>query len=140
MAKELIDMLEAALEDSGIGPHSGHLLAQFFNGLPFPAWVKIVQPCGQIAMARVNKEYEHAYGLTTEDIIAREQSATLAEISEWEVNDRRALRKNERVQAVEKITFKGEKEPRTCLVYKWPAKIPDGWIVCGVAIPVGGAF
>lgn len=117
---------------------SSALLADFFETLPFPAWIKILDEDGHLRMAYVNGAYEAHVGITVKEYFSKEDidlAWTTAELQQFHENDKQAIDTRALVQTAETARNQQSGLESVWRGHKWPIIRNDGVIaVCGYAL------
>lgn len=130
---ELLTDLRKAAEECRLTEDVCELLTSFFQFLPTPAWIKVVQADGDLVMVRVNREYERQCGITAEQYRAQQDNRVWApgHADPMHLNDLRVVASQKVLEIEETTTDPQSGELRVWRVVKWP--VVRVIAVCGVA-------
>lgn len=117
---------------------SSALLADFFETLPFPAWIKILDDEGHLKMAYVNAAYEKHVGISVKEYFSKEDVElpwTEHELRQFEENDQKVIDTRALIQTAEHARNHESGQESVWKGHKWPIIRNDGVIaVCGYAL------
>lgn len=133
---EMISFSDRKTLDEQTAAHSV-LLADFFETLPFPAWIKIIDADGKLRMAYVNEAYEKHIGISIKEYFSKEDSEMWGpeEVLEFSENDKQVLDTRAAIETAENINPRLGGLKSVWKGHKWPIIRNDGVIaVCGYAL------
>lgn len=116
---------------------SSALLADFFETLPFPAWIKVLDDEGKLRMAYVNEAYERHVGISVTEYFSKEDAELgwrTEELEQFQDNDQHAIDTRAPIPTAE-VTHDPSGSESVWKGHKWPIIRNDGVIaVCGYAL------
>jgi hypothetical protein len=129
--RELIEQFSNAARRSAGAEQLVGTLAQFFDFLPLPAWIKVVDLNGHVRMFRTNFEYQKQTGLTYEPGHKDEDQWSSEVAEDFDLNDQAVIRTRLPIETREIAPDASGKDVLWAGA-KWPIFSPEGDVV-GVA-------